>query len=681
MQHYSADEERTTRVEPSPENIIDNSPIGLYIVQDGKFQMVNLQFQKETGHTETELLGMESLRLVHPEDREAVRVNAILMLKGHRTSPYEYRVLKKDDEIIHILETVTSIEYRGKRAAFGNFMNITERKLAEEKAQRLGQTLRLLGQIGQLVLENDEEEELLRKACVLIIASQNYKLVWIGFIREGSPEVTPVAHAGFDETFLSSLRRGVDNPEYGSGPADMAVKMGRPFVIRDVANDPWYRPWREEALVTGYRSAAALPLKVGDEMLGALTVCSRYADAFDAEELALLSEIAGNISLGIQRIRQAEQYRRANEALRQSEEILRLMFESLADGVTVVDLEGRIVRVNEAKVRMHGCDSKEELIGKRLEELVVEKDLSKLHENRTKVLNGTPLQHVEYTFRRKDGREFSGEASTAIIRNAAGQPIGFIWVSRDITEFKKLEERLLVADRLASVGELASGIAHEINNPLTSILGFAELLFSRQDLPEDAIPDLEIIRRESHRAATTVRNLLAFARGQTTAKAPLDVNTAIQNVLSLRAYQHRANNIQVVTHLADNLPPVTADSFQFQQTLINIIINAEYFMVEAHGKGTLTITAEMDDKAVRVSIADDGPGIAKKDLGRIFDPFFTTKAVGKGTGLGLSLCHGIIAEHGGQLYCESEPGQGALFTIKLPPCLKDWSIEHGNHKV
>jgi signal transduction histidine kinase len=229
----------------------------------------------------------------------------------------------------------------------------------------------------------------------------------------------------------------------------------------------------------------------------------------------------------------------------------------------------------------------------------------------------------------------------------------------------RAEEQMLIADRLASIGELASGIAHELNNPLTSVIGFAQLLLGRE-LPEDIREDIGVIYSEARRAADVMKNLLIFARRHSPAKQLVNINSVIEKVLTLRAYEHSVENIQVITHLAPDLPPTMADYFQLQQVFLNIVINAEHFMLQAHQRGTLTVTTRRAGNSVRASFTDDGSGIAKENLAHLFDPFFTTKEVGEGTGLGLSICHGIVTEHGGRIYAESEPGRGATFVVELP---------------
>jgi PAS domain S-box-containing protein len=357
--------------------------------------------------------------------------------------------------------------------------------------------------------------------------------------------------------------------------------------------------------------------------------------------------------------------KRAEEELRASEEKLRLMFESLAEGITVSDLNANIVQVNEAAVRMHGYETDKDIVGRSSLELIAEKDRTRALENLGKTLAGGHVKDIEYTFLTREGREFPAELSAAILRDASGKPIGFIGITEDITERKKMEEQLILTDRLASIGELASGIAHELNNPLTGVIGLSQLLVER-DLPEDAKEDLKLVYSEAQRAADVVKNLLTFARKHSPAKQLLNLNDVIGKVLELRAYEQRVSNIEVVKCLAPDLPQIMADYFQLQQVFLNIIINTEYFMLEAHNKGTLTITTERAGDIVRASFADDGPGMPKENLLHIFDPFFTTKEVGKGTGLGLSICHGIVTAHGGRIYAESEPGKGATFIVELP---------------
>ena len=348
-----------------------------------------------------------------------------------------------------------------------------------------------------------------------------------------------------------------------------------------------------------------------------------------------------------------------------SEEKLRQVYESVTDGISVIDLEGIITETNQRTVEMHGFSSKNELLGKSVFELLAPREHKRMAANLKKDIKEGAISGVEYTLLRADGFEFPGELSTYILKDAQGNLFGHITITKDITKQKQQNERLMSADRLASLGELAAGTAHEINNPLTSVIVLSQLLMEK-GIPNDIREDLKLINNEAQRAANVARNLLAFGGKHTPVKQLDQINCIIEDVLELRAYEHKATNINVERHLEPNLPEIMVDYFQMQQVFMNIIINAEYFMTEAHGRGTLTITTEKHNGAVRISIADDGPGILQENLNRIFDPFFTTKECGKGTGLGLSICHRIVTEHGGQIYISSQLGKGATIFIELP---------------
>ncbi len=223
----------------------------------------------------------------------------------------------------------------------------------------------------------------------------------------------------------------------------------------------------------------------------------------------------------------------------------------------------------------------------------------------------------------------------------------------------------MMADRLASIGELAAGTAHELNNPLTSVIGFSRLLMEK-DVSDDIREDLGIICSEAQRATEVIKQLLQFAHKRRPVEELNQINSVVEHVLRLRAYEQRAHNIEVRTDLAPGLPEIMVDYFQMQQVLLNIIINAEQSMVEANERGTLTIATRRRNSTVVISVTDDGLGISQEHLGQIFNPFFTTKKAGKGTGLGLSICHRIVTEHSGQIYARSRPGEGATFYVELP---------------
>ena len=350
-----------------------------------------------------------------------------------------------------------------------------------------------------------------------------------------------------------------------------------------------------------------------------------------------------------------------NKQIKHAAEEWRTTFDSITDFISIHDKDFRIVRVNKAFAKVINMKP-QELIGKICYEVfhgTKEPCLTCPHMETLKIKKPVAVEYFE---------PYLGihlEVATAPIFDMKGEVEFAVHIARDITKRKEMEERLIVADRLASIGELASGIAHELNNPLTGVIGLSQLLLARIT-DESIIEDLQLINSEALRAAAVVKNMLTFARKHPLEKQLLNINEVISKVLEIRSYMERVSNIEVVTHLASDLPQIMVDYFQLQQVFFNIVINAEQSIIEAHDKGSLTITTQSVGDMVRASFTDDGPGISIENLRHVFDPFFTTKEVGKGTGLGLSICHGIVTALGGRIFATSKPGKGATFIMELP---------------
>jgi C4-dicarboxylate-specific signal transduction histidine kinase len=236
---------------------------------------------------------------------------------------------------------------------------------------------------------------------------------------------------------------------------------------------------------------------------------------------------------------------------------------------------------------------------------------------------------------------------------------------RQLEELKHAQTQLIHAEKLSAVGELASGVAHEINNPLTTILGQAHLLLSRQDVSEHVRDRLLLISEEASRAARIVQNLLLFSRHYPPERRPCSLADQVRRVLELKAYQLQLDAIEVCTEF-EECPPVAADENQIQQVLLNLIQNAHQAMAKHPLPRVLTLRVHPTERGGAVDVADSGPGIADDALPRLFDPFFTTKPPGEGSGLGLSVSYGIVAEHGGRLSAANRPEGGAVFSIELP---------------
>jgi len=263
---------------------------------------------------------------------------------------------------------------------------------------------------------------------------------------------------------------------------------------------------------------------------------------------------------------------------------------------------------------------------------------------------------------------------TAHAEAMAGGAIRVEAVFRDVSERKQQDDetreifhQLLQAEKMVALGQTISGVAHELNNPLATILSWSERLSQRPGLESSVRRGLEVIHAESQRAARVVHNLLTFARKRQTTRALVDVNRIVRETLALRAYEQQVGNVRIIDALASGLPRLFGDAHQLQQVLLNLIINAEQAMLAAHGGGVLVVRTWHDAQrdTVTLEINDDGPGVPEEHRAKIFEPFFTTKET-RGTGLGLTVAYAIVQEHGGRIRLESTPGRGASFFVELP---------------
>jgi PAS domain S-box-containing protein len=352
---------------------------------------------------------------------------------------------------------------------------------------------------------------------------------------------------------------------------------------------------------------------------------------------------------------------------RKSEEQYRLVTENSADIIYKLDIKNeRFTFVSPAVRGVLGYTEVEALF-LTPKDIILEGSLVKQRAEMEKAIkNGHFQSTLTIDAIHRDGHIVPLEVHSSFISDESGHATEAVGVARDVTQRRKMENQLVIQDRLVSIGQLTSGIAHELNNPLTGIINYASLLLKRDDLPDDIRQDIVTINEEAQRTAFIVKNLITFARKQRLDKEPVNITEGIQKVLTLRAYEQKVNNIHVNLQAGPGMLFVLGNAPQLQQVFFNIVINAEFFMLEVHKEGTLDIKAEKTENTIKISFTDDGPGIPKENITQIFTPLFTTKEPGIGTGLGLSICQSIITEHGGQIWAESQPGKGSTFFIELP---------------
>jgi two-component system NtrC family sensor kinase len=348
--------------------------------------------------------------------------------------------------------------------------------------------------------------------------------------------------------------------------------------------------------------------------------------------------------------------------LQRERDFSRKILDNTQSLILVVDPAGRIGYANR---RWHDLGFEHDhLLGQPLEELVAPARRQALKDAFAQTLAGQQVDNLElHLFR--DDRAGRYAVNLSPMRDEQHKIGSIVVVMSDVTDTATLQAKLMHTEKMAAVGQLVSGVAHEVNNPLTAILGFADLLMENPEMPESARKDLRVILQEAQRTKQIVQNLLSFARQVPPQRKPVQLNTILRRTVQLRAYDFHSRGVEIIEELDEQLPLVVGDAQQLQQVFLNIVNNAYDAMRDAVHTASITVQTIQAGAFVEVHFRDNGHGIAFPE--RIFDPFFTTKEIGKGTGLGLSICYGIVREHGGEIFCHNNRGEpGATFVVRLP---------------
>jgi PAS domain S-box-containing protein len=605
QRHLSDERERD--LERRYRSLVEQLPVTTYIERLDD-QMVPIfispQIEEVLGYSVDEWMTDPALitRILHPDDRASVLDTTWPEDDGpHR---YEYRLFAKDGREVWFLDEYTIVrDEAGKRLyAQGYMVDITERKRMEEELRRTNELLRTVVQASPLA--------------IIVTDLDDRVTFW-----------NPAAERIYGWTSEEAL---------GTRPA-----------TRSPDQDDEYR-WFRETCDRGQWISGFETERLRKD--GATIVVSI--------SLAPLHDASGKL-VGLFGIHEdITERKRSEDALRESEQHFRAVFDVALDGMAIYDDERRYVQVNEALARMHGRP-REEFAGRRIDEFVVPELLPMLDDLwetllREGVITGeAEVPHV------------SGERRAIEYTVRAGfLPGRHLAVVRDVTERRQLEAHLLQSQRLEAVGRLAGGVAHDFNNLLTAISGYSEFLLEALSDAEPLRHDVEEIRRASDRAAALVRQLLAFSRRQLLRPRVVDLNEVISETETMLR-RLIGEDVELVTELEPALSPIRADPVQLEQIVVNLAVNARDAMPDG---GTLSIRTEAVDggRGVGLTVSDTGIGMDADTIAHAFEPFFTTKEQGKGTGLGLSTVYGIVAQSGGTIEVRSEPGQGATFTVVLP---------------
>jgi PAS domain S-box-containing protein len=553
----------------------------------------------------------------------------------------------------------------------GAFQDINDRKLAELEIRRTNRALQMLSRCNEALIRTEDEKTLLEHICRLAVEAGGYNMAWVGFPEhDAAKSIVPVAQMGDIDGYISRVPFSwSEDSEFGQSPACQAVRTRRVVIVDDASKERESKQWPKVFLAAGFRSVIALPLQDKDQILGVLALYSKGVTHFGHEEVKLLQELANDLAFGVTNARARLEKVKSDSRIQEQAALL----DKAQDAIIVTDLEDRVTYWNKSAERLYGWD-KNDAIGKTIDSLIHPSMEESGPAKRETLRKGEWTGELRN--KAKDGRPIIVESRWTLVRNLNGEPDLVMSINTDVTERKKIDAQLLRAQRVESIGTLASGIAHDLNNVLSPILLSVGLLSSTaRDSDERRV--LKTIEISAMRGAEMVKQVLAFARGVEGHNIPTPPRALIGDI-ALVVRETFPKSIELRTELENDLWPIIGDPTQLHQVLLNLCVNARDAMPAG---GVLTITAEnmmVDEQFVQmnndgtvgphvlIQVRDSGAGIPPEIRERIFDPFFTTKAIGKGTGLGLSTVSTIVKSHNGFIRVESTPGKGTVFKLYFP---------------
>jgi PAS domain S-box-containing protein len=455
----------------------------------------------------------------------------------------------------------------------------------------------------------------------------------------------------------------------GSGPGAAGLRLPAlsPLLERLTRGEPVHLEGAAADSAPGLaplKLAYYFPCRVKGEVIAVLGVGRKQElDALNSEELELLQALAGQAATAFMNGRLYSSLQEKAFELQRLTEYNENILESMDSGILVLDLESQVMRWNRAMESLYG-KSRQEILGRSLDDVFPASFLEAL---RGSLVLGSheEIAHIyKLHLPTANGRSLMVNVSVAPFQvGSGGVRCGTILILEDVTARVRLEEQLQHSEKMASIGLLAAGVAHEVNTPLTGISSYTQMLREQIDPADLRYPLLEKIEKQTFRAAKIINNLLNFARSGSAEMEPLHTHKILDDVLSLVEHQLEKSRIKVRKEFAEELPRVRGNENRLQQVFFNLILNARDAMPRG---GWLTLATRADDDTIVVEVRDTGVGIRREDIRRIYDPFYTTKGIGRGTGLGLSVSYGILQEHGGAIFVDSVQGKGTTFQIALP---------------
>jgi PAS domain S-box-containing protein len=674
--------EQLAREQAKLEAIIENAPEGIIVVDEkGRIVLTNPAADQlyarpvprgASYDRYAELcLCRQDGTAIPPRDLPLTR--AVLDGETHRNE--EVCILWPGGELRDLLvNTVPIHDSEGRiSGAIGVFHDITERKRVEEKVHQYAERLRVLHEIDKAILTAQTAGEIAHVTLLRLHKLLPYQLARVQlFDRERGEASVLGVHAEREV----SLKRG-DRSSLVECEHLETLRDGRPYVVEDIRSLP-ESPLTAELRDQGMRSFASVPLLIRGELTGCLGIARDEPGGVSRDELDIMADLADQLAIGIhQAVLQQQVQRHAEELerlvaertaeLQASEARFRAIFEQSALGIALLGKNGRVLASNAALQSMLG-QSNEELMGEIFARFAHpdEEITADLKTYREMATGAQDYHRLETRYLDASDEVRWANLVLSLVRTPGGEPQFVIAIVEDVTEQKRAQAALVQSEKLAMTGRLAASLAHEVNNPLQTVIGCLGL--AEESLAEDDRGDLEqyitMAHEELRRAARIVSRLRDLSRPtDVDAGEPCDVNALVERVLKLSRKELENQHIKTVQHLKEGLPEPVLVQDRMQQVFLNLVLNAVDAMPEG---GQLEVTSRHDETLdeVVVTFTDDGPGIPADVLPRLFDPFFSTKS--EGLGLGLFVSQNIAQEHGGRIEVESQVGDGATFSVRLP---------------
>ncbi|HET9626373.1 MAG TPA: GAF domain-containing protein [Kofleriaceae bacterium] len=549
--------------------------------------------------------------------------------------------------------------------AISNAHAIEALRRGEAQSRNLARIYAMSNAIDDAIAREHDPARLYELACRLAVDFQLARLAWVGVVNPANQHIVAVAHAGVAADYVSSIDLDLSDERMNRGPAGVALRRQQPAISHDIQRDETVF-WKDAAREHRLGSVAVLPMRARGQATAILAIYAEHAHAFGDEAIAALSTLADDIAFAVDSAR-------TRSALRASEQLRAMIYDCVADVVFCLAVRGaehyRFESVNRAFSEHTGL-TEGDVLGKRIEDVLPAASAARLQARCSEAVAHCHKLTWEETVRWPAG-ERCGEITVSPLIDASGRCTHVVGTVHDLTahrraeaERRDAEAKLHQAQRLQSLGTLAGGIAHDFNNILAAIHGNLDLTLDELHDHHPARETVHEVKRAAKRATDLVRQVLMFSRRTEARLERVDLRTVIEEVLVLLSpvLKHK---VGVRTAFGPGVPAILGDSTQLHQVVMNLVTNAAHAL-GASDDGEITVGLDAAGGGARLTVSDNGCGMAPETLRRIYEPFFTTRRASDGTGLGLSVVHGIVKSHRGAIEVRSELGKGTTFELVFP---------------